>query len=46
VLPDILNSQLGLPFYFGGTGLLVVVCVMLDFVAELGARLGRSEAAT
>jgi preprotein translocase subunit SecY len=39
VLPETLNSQLGLTFYFGGTSVLILVCVTLDFFGELGARL-------
>ena len=34
----ILNSQLGLTFYFGGTSVLILVCVTMDFFGELGAR--------
>jgi preprotein translocase subunit SecY len=39
VLPEILNSQLGLTFYFGGSSVLILVCVTMDFFGELGARL-------
>jgi preprotein translocase subunit SecY len=39
VLPETLNSQLGLTFYFGGTSVLILVCVTMDLFGELGARL-------
>jgi preprotein translocase subunit SecY len=35
VLPTVLVSQFGVPFYFGGTGLLIVVGVALDTVAAM-----------
>jgi preprotein translocase subunit SecY len=38
-LPEVLNSLLGLTFYFGGTSVLILVCVTMDFFSELGARL-------
>ena len=34
VLPEILLSQVSLPFYFGGTSLLIVVNVSIDTVAQ------------
>ncbi|MDR1390804.1 MAG: preprotein translocase subunit SecY [Holosporales bacterium] len=34
VLPEILLSQISLPFYFGGTSLLIVVNVSIDTVAQ------------
>jgi preprotein translocase subunit SecY len=37
LLPDILVFATGLPFYFGGPTLLLVVCTMLDLAAELRA---------
>ena len=39
VLPGILNKQLHVPFYFGGTGLLIVVGVALDFVNQVESHL-------
>jgi preprotein translocase subunit SecY len=39
VLPEILNSQLGLTFYFGGTSLLIVVSVTMDTVAQIHSHL-------
>jgi preprotein translocase subunit SecY len=39
VLPEILNSQLGLSFYFGGTSLLIVVSVTMDTVAQIHSHL-------
>lgn len=39
VLPSVINSQLGIPFlvasFFGGTGLLIVVGVMLDTMRQI-----------
>lgn len=35
ILPTILVSEYGLPFYFGGTGLLIVIGVSLDTVAQI-----------
>jgi preprotein translocase subunit SecY len=39
VLPTILISNFGVPFYFGGTGLLIIVGVSLDTVAQIEAQL-------
>ncbi len=39
ILPSILISQYSIPFYFGGTGLLIVVGVSLDTVAQIEAQL-------
>lgn len=39
ILPTILISDYGVPFYFGGTGLLIVVGVSLDTVAQVEAQL-------
>ncbi|MHB8764483.1 MAG: preprotein translocase subunit SecY [Deferrisomatales bacterium] len=39
VLPTILISRFGVPFYFGGTGLLIVVGVGLDTVAQIETHL-------
>ncbi len=35
MLPEILMSQLGVSFYFGGTSLLIVVTVTIDTVAQI-----------
>lgn len=35
VLPNIMIAQYGVPFYFGGTSLLIVVGVALDFVQQI-----------
>ena len=35
VLPTILVQQFGVPFYFGGTALLIVVGVALDTIAAM-----------
>ena len=39
VLPTILAVQLGVPFYFGGTALLIAVGVGLDTIAQVEAHL-------
>ena len=39
VLPEILISQYSVPFYFGGTSLLIVVSVTMDTVAQIQAHL-------
>ncbi len=39
ILPTILITAYNLPFYFGGTGLLIVVAVSLDTVAQIEAHL-------
>ncbi len=39
VLPEILISRLAVPFYFGGTSLLIVVTVTLDTVAQIQSHL-------
>jgi preprotein translocase subunit SecY len=39
VLPDILRRALNVPFYFGGTSLLILVGVALDTVGQLEAKL-------
>jgi preprotein translocase subunit SecY len=39
LLPEFLNTQYNVPFYFGGTSLLIVVVVTMDFMAQLQAYL-------
>ncbi len=39
LLPEILISQFQVPFYFGGTSLLIMVVVIMDFMAQLQAHL-------
>jgi preprotein translocase subunit SecY len=39
VLPEILISQYAVPFYFGGTSLLIVVSVTMDTVAQVHSHL-------
>jgi preprotein translocase subunit SecY len=39
VLPEILIANYGLPFYFGGTSLLIVVSVTMDTVAQIHSHL-------
>jgi preprotein translocase subunit SecY len=39
ILPEILISQYGVPFYFGGTSLLIVVSVTMDTVAQVHSHL-------
>jgi preprotein translocase subunit SecY len=39
VLPEFLISSAGVPFYFGGTSLLIVVSVTMDTVAQIQSHL-------
>ena len=39
ILPEILNSQYAVPFYFGGTSLLIVVSVTMDTVGQIHAHM-------
>ena len=39
LLPQILIDATGVPFYFGGTSLLIVVSVTLDTVAQIQGHL-------
>ena len=39
MLPELLISQFALPFYFGGTSLLIVVSVTMDTVAQVHGHL-------
>jgi preprotein translocase subunit SecY len=39
LLPEIMRTQLGTSFYFGGTSLLIVVVVIMDFIAQIQAHL-------
>ncbi len=39
LLPEVLISQYSLPFYFGGTSLLIVVSVTMDTVAQIHSHL-------
>ena len=39
LLPEMLRAQLGTSFYFGGTSLLIVVVVVMDFIAQLQSHL-------
>lgn len=39
LLPEVLISQYAVPFYFGGTSLLIVVSVTMDTVAQIHAHL-------
>jgi len=39
LLPEILISAQGVPFQFGGTSLLIVVVVVMDFVSQLQAHM-------
>jgi preprotein translocase subunit SecY len=37
LLPEFLNMRLSVPFYFGGTSLLIIVVVTMDFMAAVQA---------
>ena len=39
LLPMFLQTELGTSFYFGGTSLLIVVVVVMDFIAQIQAHL-------
>jgi preprotein translocase subunit SecY len=39
ILPELLNAYGAVPFQFGGTSLLIVVVVVMDFMAQLRAHL-------
>ena len=39
LLPEFLISQYSVPFYFGGTSLLIVVSVTMDTVAQIQSHL-------
>lgn len=39
LLPEIMRSGWNVPFYFGGTSLLIVVVVVMDFTAQIQAHL-------
>ena len=39
LLPEIMRTQVGASFYFGGTSLLIVVVVVMDFMAQIQAHL-------
>ena len=39
LLPEVIRSFANVPFYFGGTSLLIVVVVVMDFTAQIQAHL-------
>ena len=39
LLPEFMRDELGASFYFGGTSLLIVVVVVMDFIAQIQAHL-------
>lgn len=39
LLPQFLISAVSIPFYFGGTSLLIIVVVVMDFIAQIQAQL-------
>ena len=39
LLPDVLRVVWAVPFYFGGTSVLIVVVVIMDFIAQIQAHL-------
>jgi len=38
-LPEFLLSRTSIPFYLGGTALLIVVVVMIDFITQVQSHL-------
>jgi preprotein translocase subunit SecY len=43
LLPEVLRAGLNVPFYFGGTSLLIVVVVVMDFTAQIQAHMMSSQ---
>ena len=39
LLPEILRSQLSIPFYFGGTSILIIVSVGMDTIQQIQSHL-------
>jgi preprotein translocase subunit SecY len=39
LLPEFMRTELGTSFYFGGTSLLIVVVVVMDFIAQVATHL-------
>ena len=39
ILPEIILSRVSLPFYFGGTSLLIVVSVTVDTIGQIQSHL-------
>ena len=39
LLPEFLILQLNVPFYFGGTSLLIIVVVVMDFMSQVQSHL-------
>jgi preprotein translocase subunit SecY len=39
LLPEFLIMRFNVPFYFGGTSLLIIVVVTMDFISQLQAHL-------
>ncbi|VAW71783.1 Protein translocase subunit SecY [hydrothermal vent metagenome] len=39
LIPGILSAQLGVPFSFGGTSLLIIVVVVMDFMSQMQAHM-------
>ena len=39
LLPEILISRYGVPFYFGGTSLMIIVSVTMDTVTQIQSHL-------
>ena len=39
LMPEVLRAWLNVPFYFGGTSLLIVVVVVMDFTSQIQAHL-------
>jgi preprotein translocase subunit SecY len=39
LLPEIIRSQLSIPFYFGGTSVLIIVSVGMDTIQQIQSHL-------
>ena len=35
LVPEFMRSAMNVPFYFGGTSLLIVVVVIMDFISQI-----------
>jgi preprotein translocase subunit SecY len=43
LLPEVLGRALPVPFYFGGAGVLVAVCTIIDLAAQVRTGIANSE---
>ena len=43
LIPEVLNTKFGVPFYFGGTSLLIIVVVIMDLISQVQSHLMSSQ---